>query len=86
MLINKIKYVGNSVYADNDPYKGRELISQNKVYNLGIGWNGSDINGHWIFYLYDNLNDDEMRGYEINVKDVKDLRTSNLNIILEINE
>jgi hypothetical protein len=77
-----ILYIGDDVIIrDNHPIKkwqGKVALKSNTLYKLSAPWYVHEINGHCVFYIYDDLGGNESRGYEINVKDVKPLRDYNL--------
>ena len=80
--MNNIQYIGEDVYSSI----GKRLLTKNKNYRLGFKWDGqSNLNGHWIFYIFDDLNDNDFRGYEVKITDIQPLRDSNLSILLDSN-
>jgi hypothetical protein len=77
---NKIKYIGDDMYGKN--LFGKKLLTKNKIYNLSSEWKvDMFINDHWVFYIYDDLNDGDSRGYELHKNDITDLREMNLSIL-----
>lgn len=90
MKTNYIKYIGKDVKTIdcNNPIKrlcdlSPTFLTKNKIYKLAIAWEvNMEINGHWIFYIYDDINDGESRGFEIKISDIETIREHNLNIIL----
>jgi len=90
MNINKIKYIGEDVYGKKSDFKvskkykfeGKKLLTKNKVYELSQEWKvGMFINDHWVFYIYDDLEDGESRGHELHRNEVADIRELNLSIL-----
>lgn len=74
-----IFYIGEDIIAPKDHsikrYRGKQLLKNNKIYKLKYDWDGkTNINGFWIFYIYDDLCDGEYRGYEIKISDVSTIR------------
>jgi len=85
--IYKIKYIGEDIYGNyNSSFLGKKLLTKGKIYELQIEWDlGMFINNHWIFYIFDDINDGTSRGYELNKNDIVTLRELNLNILLNEN-
>jgi hypothetical protein len=71
-----IKYIGDDLVICSKTH-----LSKDKVYQLQFDWNGQDINGYWIFYIYDDLSPNKSTGYELPLKDVISLRDYNLNLL-----
>ncbi len=73
-----IRYNDESMVID-----GVEHLTKGKVYKLSSKWpTGLNINDHWVFYIYDNIEDGDFRGYEIPIKHIEPLRDVNLDILL----
>lgn len=68
LVIRKAHHIWGSMTA----------LYKNRIYKLEHDWNGQEINGYWMFYIYDDLPAPGSRGYEILIKDVKPLREYNL--------
>lgn len=82
MKIKKIKYIGEDMYGKNDFFKGKKLLTQGKIYDLQFEWEVETfLNDHWVFYIIDDLNDGESRGYELHRSDVADMRELNLSLL-----
>lgn len=83
--MNSIQYIGEDVYGQNS-FTGKKLLTKNKRYKLAFKWDGqSSLNGYWIFYIFDDLNDNDFRGYEVKITDIQPLRDSNLSMLLDPN-
>ena len=82
MKIKKIKYIGEDMYGKNDFFKGKKLLTKDKVYDLHFAWEVGDFyNDHYVFYIYDDLEDGDNRGYELHRGDVADIRELNLSLL-----
>ena len=93
MKTNKIKYIGDDVYGQKSDIRldkhehynnleGKKLLTKNKIYNLSIEWEvDMFINDHWVFYIYDDLEDGESRGHEIDRSEIAHIRELNLSIL-----
>jgi hypothetical protein len=82
LKINKIKYIGEDIYAkESSIFFGKKLLTKNKIYNLAFIWTGTFLNDHWVFYIFDDLDDGDYRGYELHKDDIMDLRELNLSIL-----
>ena len=93
MKTNKIKYIGDDVYGQKSDIRldkhehynnleGKKLLTKNKIYNLSIEWEvDMFINDHWVFYIYDDLEDGESRGHEIHISEIAHIRELNLSIL-----
>ena len=82
LKVNKIKYLGEDMYGKNLFPKGKKLLTKDKIYNLSIEWEvDMFINDHWVFYIHDDLNDGDSRGYELHKNDIAPIREFNLSIL-----
>jgi hypothetical protein len=81
-----IKYLGEDLVIPENglpEYAGKIALYKDKVYKLEFDWDGKmDINGYWIFYIFDELGGDS-HGYEIKVNDIQLLRDYNISEILK---
>ena len=93
MISNKyILYTGENIVIpeSHQLWGGMTAVVKNKVYKLDFEWDGSSINGSWIFYIYDDLPvivgsefTKGSRGYEIEVHNVKPLREYNIDYLID---
>jgi hypothetical protein len=73
-----IKYIGEDLIISS---YNKTALYKDKVYLLQFDWDGQDMNGYWIFYIYDDLPGTDFRGYELPVKNVISLRDFNLDLL-----
>jgi hypothetical protein len=82
MKIKKIKYIGEDMYGKNNFFQGKKLLTNGKIYDLHFEWEVGDFyNDYNVFYIYDNLEDGDNRGYELHRSDVADIRDLNLSLL-----
>ena len=64
-------------------FSEKTFLTKNKAYKLEKEWEfGTQINGYWVFYIYDDLEDGTARGFEIEIKDIELIRNHNIDSIL----
>ena len=74
-------YVKNKHNHYNE-LEGKKLLTKNKIYDLSVEWDvDMFINDHWVFYVYDDLEDGESRGHELHRSEVAHIRELNLSIL-----
>ena len=76
-----IKYKGCEICDE----KGRVRLKSDTIYRLSHDWtHEQEINGHWIFYIYDEIgkNTNESFGFEIAMENIETLREYNLKSLL----
>lgn len=88
MKVSYIKYIGPDIILDKnhsiEKYRGKKVLSNNKIYKLNFDWDTThELNNFWTFYIYDDLNDGESRGYEIKITDIETIRNHNIDYILD---
>ena len=85
-----IKYIGEDVVLSenhsNVNYRGQKCLTKDTVYKLDFDWSGEEINGHWGFYIFDDIDQYKVsRGYEIKVSNIISLREINLETLINEN-
>jgi hypothetical protein len=91
-----VRYVGPDIVISKDHsisrWRGKTALKSGKIYELEYDWDGiKNLNNHWVFYIFDDLNANEFgsediaqgRGYEINISNIQTIREYNLEKIFE---
>lgn len=81
MIIYDIRYNGEDITDNIDQLR----LKSGSVYKIDHGWDtGMEMNGHWIFYVYDEIgkHTNESFGFELEIKNIETLREYNLGSLL----